>query len=219
MRGCAALGGEPLQHAHRLVGVDAALDQHLERLASELIDHVEQLQHPPVGGLVELKIERPHLVGTLRPQALRRNRRLAQPAALALALRHPQPLLPPQALHPLAIHLPALLPQVMVRTAVPPAWTALGELAQLGAQRRVILTRLGLVTLRGAMLADHPACPALADAETVAQDRDRPAPADWAYQFPLAISFSATTSSSLSATIRFNVAFSRSSSFSRFASS
>jgi hypothetical protein len=60
------------------------------------------------------------------------------------------------------------------------------------------------MTLRGAVLADHSACPALADAEAVAQHRDRPAPAGWAYQFPFAISFNATTSSSLSATIRFN---------------
>jgi hypothetical protein len=47
------------------------------------------------------------------------------------------------------------------------------------------------VTLRGAMLPNHPACPALTDAETVTQHRDRPAPAGWAYQFPRLISFSA----------------------------
>jgi len=41
------------------------------------------------------------------------------------------------------------------------------------------------------MLPHHPACPALADAKTVAKHRDRLAPADWAYQFPRDISFSA----------------------------
>jgi hypothetical protein len=40
------------------------------------------------------------------------------------------------------------------------------------------------VTLRRAMLPDDPACPALADAETVAKHRDRPTPTDRAYQFP-----------------------------------
>jgi hypothetical protein len=40
------------------VSIDRALDQHHERLARELIRDVEQLQRPPVGGLVELEVER-----------------------------------------------------------------------------------------------------------------------------------------------------------------
>ena len=88
--------------------------------AGELVDHVEQLQHPAVGGLVELKVERPHLVGPLGAQALRRDGRVPQPPALAPPLRHPQPFLPPQALHTLAVHIPAQLAQVMMRTAIPP---------------------------------------------------------------------------------------------------
>jgi hypothetical protein len=44
-------------------------------------------------------------------------------------------------------------------------------------------------------LPDHPTCPALADAEAVAEHRDRLASAGWAYQFPRAISFSAWFSS------------------------
>jgi hypothetical protein len=45
------------------------------------------------------------------------------------------------------------------------------------------------------MLPDDPACPALADTETVTEHRDRPAPADRAYQFPEEISFNARFSS------------------------
>ena len=68
------------------------------------------------------------------------------------------------------------------------------------------------------MLADHPARPALADAKTVAQHRDRLAPTGRAYQFPRAISFNARFSSAWSATIALQREFSRSSSFNRFAS-
>jgi hypothetical protein len=45
------------------------------------------------------------------------------------------------------------------------------------------------------MLTDHPTRPALADAEPVAQHRDRSTPAGWAQKFPFAISFSAWFSS------------------------
>src|SRR2546423_14805091 len=105
MLGGAALDRQALQHADRLISVDAALDQHLKRLAGELIDDVEQLQDASVGGLVKLKIEPPHLVGSLRAQPLRRYSRLPEPSALALG--HPQPLLAPQPLRPLAVDLPA----------------------------------------------------------------------------------------------------------------
>jgi hypothetical protein len=57
---------------------------------------------------------------------------------------------------------------MMVRTPLPPPRALGRELPQLGAQDRVIRGRLGLVSLRRAMLANHPAGPAFADAETVA---------------------------------------------------
>ncbi len=80
---------------------------------------------------------------------------------------------------------------MMMRAAIPPPRPLLRELAQLRAQRRVIRRPDRLMTLRGAMLANHPARPALADAETIAEHRDRPAPTGWAYQFPRDISFNA----------------------------
>ncbi len=83
----------------------------------------------------------------------------------------------------------------MVRATVPPPRTIPGEHPQLGAQRRIVGGPRRLVTLRGAMLPNDPACPALADAETVAEHRDRLTPTDRAYQFPLEISFNARTSS------------------------
>jgi hypothetical protein len=43
------------------------------------------------------------------------------------------------------------------------------------------------------MLPHIPACPTLADAKAVAKHRDRLAPTGRAHQFPLAISFKAST--------------------------
>jgi hypothetical protein len=138
-----------------------------------------------------LVIQRPYLIGALGPQPLRGDRRVAEPLALALTLRHPEPLLAPQALYPLAVDLPALLPQPMVRAAVSPPRALLRELPQRSPQHGVIRRAHRLVTLRGAMLTNHPASPALADAETVAQHHDRLTPAGRAYQFPREISFNA----------------------------
>ncbi len=105
-----------------------------------------------------------------------------------------------------------------MRTTIPPTRPVPGERPQLRAKSRIIISTFGLIPLGGAVLTHQPACPALADAETVTKHRDRLTPADRAYQFPREISFNARFSSSLSATICFNVTFSRSSSFNRFAS-
>jgi len=107
---------------------------------------------------------------------------------LAPPLRHPEPLLAPPALHSLSVDLPAILAQLMMRAAIPPPRTHLRELAQPSPQRRIICGALGLPALHGAMLAYIPACPALADAQAIAEHRDRLVPAGRAYQLPLEIS-------------------------------
>ncbi len=138
-----------------------------------------------------LEVKRPHVIGALRTQPLCRHGRLPEPAALAPTLRHPQPLLAPQPLHPLAVDLPALLAQAMVRAAVPPPRSLCRDLPQLRPQRPIVPGARGLVTLRGAMLPHIPARPALGQPQAVAQHRDRLTPPDRAHQFPLAISFNA----------------------------
>ncbi len=67
-----------------------------------------------------------------------------------------------------------------------------GDLAQRRTQRLVIARARRLAALGRAVLAHDPTRPALADAQTVAQHRDRPAPTGWAHQFPRDTSFSAT---------------------------
>jgi hypothetical protein len=51
-----ASGGEVVEHRDRLVCVDAAGDVHGQRFARVLVDDVEQRQHAPVSGLVELEV-------------------------------------------------------------------------------------------------------------------------------------------------------------------
>ena len=94
---------QPLQHRHDRVRVDAALDHHHQRLARELIDDVEQLQRPSLPRSGRTGSRTPtRAIRALGPQPLGRYRRLPEPAAFAPPPRHPQPLLAPQPLHPLA---------------------------------------------------------------------------------------------------------------------
>src|SRR5215210_4574739 len=101
--------------------------------------------------------------------------------------------------------------------APPPALP--GELPQRGAQRLIVERDDRLAALGGAVLADEPARPALADAQAVAEHRDRLAPTGRAHQFPRETSLSASMFNAWSATIRFRRWFSRSSSLRRLASS
>ena len=103
VRGRAALVGEPLEHGDGLVGVDAPRDVHRQRLAGELVDDVEQLEHAAVGGLIELEVQRPHVIGPLGPQPVGGHGRLAEALALAAPRRDPQAFLAPEPLHALAV--------------------------------------------------------------------------------------------------------------------
>jgi hypothetical protein len=62
-----------------------------------------------------------------------------EPLALAAALGNPQTLLAPDALHSLAVDLPALAKELSMRTAVTPPRPLAGKLAKTCPQRRVIL--------------------------------------------------------------------------------
>ena len=109
---------------------------------------MQALQDTPVGGRVELVVDRPHVIEPQRPQPLGRDRGFAQALALAPPARHPEPFFAPQALHALAVHAPALLEQPSVRPSVPPPRTVGRDLAQLAAQRQVIIGPQQLAALR-----------------------------------------------------------------------
>jgi hypothetical protein len=58
-----------------------------EGLAGELVDDVQQLENPAVGGLIELEVQRPHVIGCLGPQPLGWDGRGAEALSLAPPLR------------------------------------------------------------------------------------------------------------------------------------
>ena len=118
--GSAAHGGELVEDGDGLVGVDASGDVHRERLAGVLIDDVEQLEHPAVGGLIELEVQGPHVTGPLGSQPIGGHRRLAEALALASPRRDSEAFFAPQALHALAVDRVAELAEADMRAPVAP---------------------------------------------------------------------------------------------------
>ena len=59
--------GEILQHRHHILGLAASSDADRQAQMAVLVDHVQELQPPAIGGGVELEIHRPHRVGMLNP--------------------------------------------------------------------------------------------------------------------------------------------------------
>ena len=66
--GGASLGDEALDCGGDAVGVDAVGGLDAEGLSGELVDDVEQLDAAQAGGLVELEVQGPHVVGALGAQ-------------------------------------------------------------------------------------------------------------------------------------------------------
>ena len=91
----AALGDEAFDNGDQRVGVAGAPHPHGQRLPGELVDDVEELEPATVGGLVELEVDRPHMVRVLSGEAL--GNVAADPPALATAHRTAQPLVAPAA--------------------------------------------------------------------------------------------------------------------------
>ena len=62
---CASLGDESFQTGDHSVGAGGTVDVHGQRLSGVLVDNVQHFEPALVGGFVELKVERPDMVGML----------------------------------------------------------------------------------------------------------------------------------------------------------
>src|SRR5512133_1360337 len=132
-----AVGHQLVENTDGGVGVDPAVDLDRQGFSGVFVHDVEQLQPPAVLGLVELVVQRPHVIGVLGGQPVGRAGGAAQSLAFAAPGRHPQAFLAPEPLDGLAVHPPALLHQLGVSPPVAPARVVAAELAELLAQRSV----------------------------------------------------------------------------------
>ncbi len=121
------------------------------------VDHVRELESASVSRGIELKIHGPHLVGMLSAVASHRSVSGACPLPLPGRGRL-QAFLPPQPLHPLVVHAPALPPQQAVSHPPAPADVLSGDLLETLAQLGLLdIEYLAPMALSAAVLPRHPA--------------------------------------------------------------
>lgn len=172
--GGAAFRGDSIEHGHDVVGVDRAFHLGGERLTAELVDDVQELEHPPVCGLVELEVTIPHHVRGDRTERAC-DHADAPKWSLLLPIGHLQAFFPPQALDALAVHPPAGLLGRHIGPAPAPAGSPPSEVPQECPQGELLVAqdRCG-EALGGAGLADNGAGPALGDPRTAHGGARRP---------------------------------------------
>jgi len=211
--------GELLQHRHHVLGLAAPAHPDGQAQAAVLVDHVQELEPAAVSGGVELEVHRPDLMRVFG--LVTAHRAVGGPCPLLLSWDGPlEALLPPEPLHPLVVHQPALPPQQAVGHAPAPADVLGCDLAEPTPQLGLLdADNLAAMTLGAAVLAHHPAGEPLRNPEQGAQSLNGSAAPLRAQKFPSASSLSMAFSNSASARSFLRRAFSFSSCVSRLASS
>ena len=128
-----AFGGQALEAGHHAVGVDGTLDVDGQAFAAVLVDDVQELEVPPVCGLVELEVEGPHHVGPDRAEGTDGHPDAAE-WALALAIGHTQAFGTPKPMDPLVVDRPAGVSGGPGGPPPTPAGTTQREVTQEGPQ-------------------------------------------------------------------------------------
>jgi hypothetical protein len=121
----------------------------------ELIDDVEQADFAPVMGALLDEVIGPDVVGALGPQPDARSISQPQAGALGLPGRDFQPLASPDPLDPLVIDQPAGPAQQLGDLAIAVAAILPGQFDEVGGQPGFILSAMGDLALRRAMLAER----------------------------------------------------------------
>ena len=159
----------------------------------------------------------PYVIRTLRPQPHARPIVQPQPPTGPLFLRHFQPLATPDALYPILAHLPTITLQQRRNSPVAVTTVFTGQCNDCFRQRIFIDPWDRGIALCPSPLPQQPAGMSLAHFVLFERILHRTTPPLRAQKFPEATSFRICFSNDSSATKRFNFAFSRSSSFNRFA--
>src|SRR5690606_24251797 len=145
--------------------VELAIDADCKAFPGELVDDVEHAESPAIVGPTLDEVIGPDMVWMLGPQPDARSVIQPEPTLLRLFGRNLQPLLSPNALDPLVVDHPAhLAAQKLGDLAIAVAAILAGQCNDVLGQLLLVVPTAGNAALRGAMLPQHAAYPALQNA-------------------------------------------------------
>jgi hypothetical protein len=150
------------EHVDDIGGLEPSLNADRKQRMVEFVDDVQHAIFSPVMGSVLDEVLGPDVIGALGAQADARSVIEPEPPALGLFSRNLQSLAPPDAFNPLVIDDPTRRRPKHLRD-LPIAITAIlaRKLDEVGGQPLLVVSPHWNVALRGTMLPERPANPAL----------------------------------------------------------
>lgn len=182
--GCPVTNEQLAQRVKDIPGGELALDPDGEALACVLVDHAQHTEHSSIVGAVLYEVIGPDMAFVRRPQPHARAVIQPETAAFWLFHRYFQPLSPPDAVNPLLVHIPAVVPEQSCDPPVTVPAKPLGKASDRRCHGVFIVSPDVRLTLGRTMLADHAARPALSHAKLFHHMIDRSALAGGAQNFP-----------------------------------
>lgn len=215
---CSPLFDDVVEGDDDIGSFDGCLDLDGEAFSAELIDDGQQLERRAFLGALMDEVVCPDVVGVLGPLLVAGVFAVADVAPSSWFLGHLESGLAPEPVDALDVDVPAIGLEHGVDAPVAEARMLLGQLVDSSDQRLVLVRQTGLVSLRGAILANQLARPALGNLEGGLQVLYCSPFPRRAQKFPLRSSFNIALSSIWSASSRFSRSFSCSRLFKRTAS-
>ena len=176
------------QHLEHVVRADLASHHDRQALPRVLVQHCQQLQRTPVVRPRGHEVVRPDVAPIQRPQPDARSVVEPQPTSLRLPLRDLQPLLPPDPLHPLVVHPPALDAEHVRDASVAVAAESTRESHDITSERPLVTRHFPRPALGRAWLPEHPARSPLRRPELLTYTHHTTSSALGAQKFPSAAS-------------------------------
>ncbi len=182
-RGASRGGDDVIKHRAQLVGGAGAERAGGQRFTGVLVDDVEEPHLATVDSEIGLKVQRPHVIRTLRPHPLVTS--LTEAAFLTSPRRPLQSFVPPESVGAFTVGDESFVSGDGVGFAPPPPRMLRGDLAQPSAEHPLDLDhRDGWAPLRAAGLAHHPTRPSLGTPEPLTEHLHGAASTVRAHQFP-----------------------------------
>ncbi len=175
-----------VQHLEHVVRADLASHHDRQALPRVLVQHCQQLQRTPVVRPRGHEVVRPDVAPIQRPQPDARSVVEPQPTSLRLPLRDLQPLLPPDPLHPLVLHPPALDAERVRDASLAVAAESTRESHDITSERPLVTRHSPRPALGRAWLPEHPARSPLRRPELLTYTHHTTSSALGAQKFPLA---------------------------------